>query len=236
LVANTLLAFYGITVFEAKNGIEAINHPELYKVDLILMDLQMPEMDGFAATEYLRNTLKLETPIIALTANALKTEIERCFELGMNDYVLKPYNETQLIDAILKNLNLTAEIQVIEKVEHKYSEELFNLDMLKKLSAGSDEFMNKIIGLFLEQIPDAIIDLKAAFEAGDYEQTKAIAHKIKATYIQFGIKILEQDIFHLNYFDTNSTADIEKCKTAVQNLVEITKDVVENLNKLMVRN
>jgi CheY-like chemotaxis protein len=236
LVANTLLAFYGITVFEAKNGIEAINHPELNKVDLILMDLQMPEMDGFAATEYLRKTLNVKTPIIALTANALKTEIERCFELGMNDYVLKPYNEAQLIDAISKNLNLNAEIKLSEKVEPKIQSELFNLDMLKKLSAGSDEFMNKIIGLFLDQIPNSVKELKAAFEAGDYEQTKAIAHKIKATYIQFGIKILEQDIFHLNYFDTNSAADIEKCKTAVQNLLEITREVVEDLNNLMVSN
>ncbi len=236
LVANTLLTFYGITVFEAKNGLEAINHPDLDKVDLILMDLQMPEMDGFVATEYLRKTLNIKTPIIALTANALKTEIERCFELGMNDYVLKPYNEAQLIDAITKNLNLSAQIQVSEKPVSKLSAELFNLDMLKKLSAGSDEFMNKIIGLFLEQIPNAVKDLKAAFEVGDYEQTKAIAHKIKATYIQFGIQILEQDIFHLNYFDTNSVGDIEKCKTAVNNLIEITQEVVKELNNLMVNN
>ena len=229
LVANTLLSFYGITVFEAKNGKEAIENPKLYEVDLILMDLQMPEMDGFSATEYLRKTLKIKTPIIALTANALKTEIERCFELGMNDYVLKPYSETQLLDTISKNLKLLITMKVNEDIEHQSERNLYNLDMLKKLSAGSDEFMNKIIGLFLSQIPDSVKDLKAAFDAGDFEQTKAIAHKIKATYIQFGIKVLEQDIFHLNYFDTNSAADIEKCKTAVKNLVEITNEVSEAL-------
>ncbi len=232
LVAKTLLEFYGITVFEAKNGKEAIEHPNLRDVDLILMDLQMPVMDGFAATIYLRKNLKIETPIVALTANALKTEIERCFELGMNDYVLKPYNEAQLMDAITKNLNLFAEFNVIEKSEEKTSDELYNLDMLEKLSAGSEEFMNKILAMFLEQIPDAVSNLKAAFEAGDYETVKSIAHRIKATYIQFGIKILEKDIFLLNYFDVNSDDDIEKCKSAVRNLVEITAKVVESLIKI----
>jgi signal transduction histidine kinase/CheY-like chemotaxis protein len=232
LVANTLLTFYGITVYEAKNGKEAIEHPNLRDVDLILMDLQMPVMDGFAATIYLRKNLKLEIPIVALTANALKTEIERCFELGMNDYVLKPYNEAQLMDAITKNLNLFTEFNAVEKPEDKASDELYNLDMLKKLSAGSDEFMVKIIGMFLDQIPDSVSQLKAAFEADDYETTKSIAHRIKATYIQFGIKILEQDIFLLNYFDTTSENEIEKCKTAVQNLVVITKEVTESLRKV----
>jgi len=150
----------------------------------------------------------------------------------MNDYVLKPYNEAQLMDAITKNLNLFTEFSAVEKPEDKASDELYNLDMLKKLSAGSDEFIVKIIGMFLDQIPDSVSQLKAAFEAGDYETTKSIAHKIKATYIQFGIKILEQDIFLLNYFEVNSDDDIEKCKSAVRNLVEITAKVVESLAKI----
>ena len=233
LVANTLLAFYGITVFEAKNGKEAITHPKLNEVDLILMDLQMPEMDGFAATEYLRKVLKVSTPIIALTANALKTEIERCFELGMNDYVLKPYNEIQLMDAITKNLNLFTDIKVIESPNEVESGSLLNLDMLKTLSAGSDEFMIKIISMFLEQITSAVIELKTAFEANDYETSKSIAHKIKATYIQFGITSLEQDIFLLNYFDVNATAELEKCKSAIQNLVEITDTVSVELRNVL---
>lgn len=233
LVANTLLAFYGIKVFEAKNGKEAINHPNLKEVDLILMDLQMPEMDGFAATDYLRKVLKITTPIVALTANALKTEIERCFELGMNDYVLKPYNETQLLDAITKNLNLFTNIQVIEKPTNIESGSLMNLEMLRTLSAGSDEFMIKIISMFLEQIPSAVIELKRAFEANDYGTTKSIAHKIKATYIQFGITSLEQDIFLLNYFDLNSDTELEKCKAAIQHLVEITEIVSVELRKVL---
>jgi hypothetical protein len=83
--------------------------------------------------------------------------------------------------------------------------------------------------MFLEQIPSAVTELKTAFEANDYETTKSIAHKIKATYIQFGITSLEQDIFLLNYFDTNSVDDIDKCKSAINNLIEITHEVVQEL-------
>lgn len=231
LVANTLLAFYGIKTFEAKNGKEAIDHPNLNEVDLILMDLQMPEMDGFTATKYLREKLSIKVPIIALTANALKTEIERCFEIGMNDYVLKPYNESQLMDAITKNLNLFAEFNNIEKKEDKNFDELYNLNTLKKLSSGSNEFMSKIITMFLEQIPESVSNLKIAFEEGDYETTKLIAHRIKATYTQFAIIAVEQDIILLNYFDVNSITDLKNCEPAINNLVQETTIVAQELIK-----
>jgi response regulator RpfG family c-di-GMP phosphodiesterase len=196
------------------------------------MDLQMPEMDGFAATVHIRKNLGLKTPIIALTANAVKTEIDRCFELGMNDYVLKPFNEIHLLDVLSKNLNLTKHLVAATKEQNIAANELLNLDMLKQLSAGSNEFMLKIINMFLDHIPDTVNEIEKAFDSGDYEKTKALAHKIKATYIQFGIKKLEEDIFLLNYFDIHSDTDLVKCKTAIVNLVDITAQVETELKKI----
>ena len=234
LVVRTVLSYYGLIVFEAKNGFEAINHSEINNVDLIFMDLQMPEMDGFAATDYLRNKLFLKIPIIALTANAVKTEIERCFELGMNDYVLKPFNEIHLMDVISKNLNLSNNlIAPIHEEQNNESDKLYDLGMLQKLSNGSNEFMIKIINMFIDNIPGTAIEIKNSFEAADYELTKALAHKIKATYIQFGIKELEEDIFLLNYFDIHSQTDLEKCKTAADNLLLITKQIQIELKKVL---
>lgn len=233
LVARTVLSYHGLTIFEAKNGLEAINHPEINKVDLIFMDLQMPEMDGFAATEYLRKNLELKVPIVALTANAVKTEIDRCFEIGMNDYVLKPFNEIHLLDVLSKNLNLSKHLVAASKEQEAVHYKLYDLEMLVKLSAGSNEFMVKIIGMFLDQIPNTAQDIKNAFEAADYEKTKALAHKIKATYIQFGVKKLEEDIFLLNYFDIHSKSDLEKCKMAVDNLLLITKQIQIDLEKVL---
>ena len=229
LVARTVLSYHGLTIFEAKNGLEAINHPEINKVDLIFMDLQMPQMDGFAA----RKNLELKVPIVALTANAVKTEIDRCFEIGMNDYVLKPFNEIHLLDVLSKNLNLGRQLVAAPKDIGSNLEKLYDLEMLEKLSAGSNEFMIKIIGMFLDQIPDTAQEIKKAFEAADYEKTKALAHKIKATYIQFGVKKLEEDIFLLNYFDIHSKSDLEKCKSAVDNLLLITKQIQIELEKVL---
>jgi HPt (histidine-containing phosphotransfer) domain-containing protein len=105
--------------------------------------------------------------------------------------------------------------------------------MLKKLSNGSNEFMIKIINMFIDNIPGTVIEIKNSFEAADYELTKALAHKIKATYVQFGIKELEEDIFLLNYFDIHSQTDLEKCKTAADNLLLITKQIqIELKNEL----
>ena len=99
--------------------------------------------------------------------------------------------------------------------------------------AHSNEFMIKIIGMFLDQIPHTAQDIKNSLEAADYEKTKALAHKIKATYIQFGVKKLEEDIFLLNYFDIHSKSDLEKCKTAVENLVLVTKQIQIELEKVL---
>lgn len=232
LVARTVLSYHGLAIFEAKNGLEAINHPEITEVDLIFMDLQMPQMDGFAATVHIRRNLGLKTPIIALTANAVKTEIDRCFELGMNDYVLKPFNEIHLLGVLSKNLNLTKHLVAATKEQNTDANELLNLDMLKQLSAGSNEFMLKIINMFLDHIPDTVNEIEKAFDTADYEKTKALAHKIKATYIQFGVKKLEEDIFLLNYFDIHSDTDLVKCKTAIVNLVDITAQVETELKKI----
>jgi CheY-like chemotaxis protein len=236
LVARTVLSYHGLVIFEAKNGLEAINHPEINKVDLVFMDLQMPEMDGFAATEYLRKNLGLKIPIIALTANAVKTEIDRCFELGMNDYVLKPFNEIHLLDVLSKNLNLSNQLAAAPKKQIVDAEKLFNLDMLEQLSAGSNEFMLKIINMFLEHIPDTVQEISKAFEAADYEKTKALAHKIKATYIQFGVKQLEEDISHLNYFDIHLSSDLVKCKSAIKNLLGKTAQIKTELEKIVSEN
>ena len=80
----------------ANNGKEAIDKLQLNKYDLILMDIQMPEMDGYSATREIRGKLKLTTPIIAMTAHALAGEREKCLSYGMNEYISKPIREEQL--------------------------------------------------------------------------------------------------------------------------------------------
>jgi CheY-like chemotaxis protein len=100
-VTVKLLAKAGATVFTALNGQEALEQSLLHDLDVILMDLQMPVMDGYEATQHLRHMVATaHTPIIALTASALPSDEERCFSVGMNGYLSKPVNPAMLISTV----------------------------------------------------------------------------------------------------------------------------------------
>jgi signal transduction histidine kinase len=105
LVAKTILEYHGAKIYEAQDGAEAI---EILKnnnqIQIVLMDLGMPKLGGIEASKIIRNTMNNFIPIIALTANSLPEEHQRCIEAGMNDFVLKPFNEKLLIELILKYL------------------------------------------------------------------------------------------------------------------------------------
>jgi PAS domain S-box-containing protein len=102
IIAKKSLLNYNCSVTEVSNGHKAIEILKNQTFDVILMDIIMPEMDGIEATRHIRNELKIDTPIIAFTANAFKSEIEKFIELGMNDYVIKPFDENLLIQTIAK--------------------------------------------------------------------------------------------------------------------------------------
>ena len=105
LVAKSILSHFGIQVTEALNGEIAIDLLRKNVFDLVLMDMQMPVMDGITATMIIRKEISTTLPVVALTANALKSERTRCFEAGMNDFISKPFEEERLISVLLKFLN-----------------------------------------------------------------------------------------------------------------------------------
>lgn len=121
-VALALLEKTGIPIDVAKDGLQAIEILKNKEYDLILMDVQMPNMDGFTATKIIRNELKMaRIPIIAMTAHAMKGDKEKCLAAGMNDYISKPVDKNELIRIIQKWLVLKEtnpdKIQVIERAE-----------------------------------------------------------------------------------------------------------------------
>lgn len=99
-LVQRVLESFGAVVEVAKNGRVAIDMVQKKSYQLILMDLQMPEMDGYSATQFIRNDLNNDTPIIACTADVMLNEKEKCFEIGMNGYLAKPYKAKDLIKAI----------------------------------------------------------------------------------------------------------------------------------------
>jgi CheY-like chemotaxis protein len=147
---------------------------------MLLMDIQMPEMDGYTATEKIRHDLSLQIPIIAMTAHALAGEKEKCLGAGMDDYISKPLNEEELYKLINKYArgNLVNDTSVID------------LEYLKTLSKGDEIFEKNMIRSFSLQMPEELSRLKSSILDKDYEQIGSIAHNMKSTLSFMGLNQL----------------------------------------------
>ena len=100
MLADVILKKYDVLVTAADNGEEAVIYLKSNTCDLVLMDLQMPVLNGYQASEIIRQKLKLDVPIIALTASDVAEEKGKCYEVGMNDYLSKPFNKVQFLKTI----------------------------------------------------------------------------------------------------------------------------------------
>ena len=109
LVARSMLDYAGATIDSVDNGRAAVDllRTESHRYDLVLMDVQMPEMDGFEATRLIRSELALTLPVLAMTAGVMASEREQCIASGMNDFIAKPIDVEDMLRAILRNLPAT---------------------------------------------------------------------------------------------------------------------------------
>jgi CheY-like chemotaxis protein/HPt (histidine-containing phosphotransfer) domain-containing protein len=162
------------------NGAEAIEALKQQTYSLVLMDIQMPEMDGYAATLYIRNELKLDVPIVAMTAHAMAGEKERCLSYGMNEYISKPIKETELY-AVIEQIAQNGAAAINPQ------QNIVNLDYLHDLSMGDAEFEHAIIRQFIVQVPEELSLLKEAIENENLSQIKGLAHGMKSSVAYLGL-------------------------------------------------
>ncbi|MBL7911959.1 MAG: PAS domain S-box protein [Bacteroidia bacterium] len=199
LVAQNTFKYYNCVVEEAVNGLDALEKLKQTTYDIILMDIQMPEMDGLQATQKIRHELNIKTPILALTANAFKSEIEKCKHAGMNDYITKPFEEIELIKLISKyTKKKTSDKEITEiAVAKENGKNLYDLGPLKEMSRGNSEFMNKMITLFIEQANISLNEINAAHGIKDYDTVCKVAHRLKSSIDSMGITSLKKEIREL---------------------------------------
>jgi len=181
-LAYSVLEGFGFNLTVAANGKEGVELLKEKEFDIVLMDLQMPEMDGYQATEYIRNELKLTIPIMALTAHSREGERQRCIDLGMNDYMGKPFRQDELCDRIIQLL------QPEKKDMFPVAE--INLAYLKSLSGGNTDFEERMINLFLEEVQADLNDMQIAFQQQDLHVIPRIAHKLKSSLPLVGLNEL----------------------------------------------
>ncbi|MEM9981449.1 MAG: PAS domain S-box protein, partial [Bacteroidota bacterium] len=176
LYAKTVLDDFSTQVTVAQDGTEAIKYLKEEAFDVVLMDMQMPVMNGLEATEIIRKELRLEVPIIALTANAIKGDSEKCFEVGMNDYLSKPFEPNALQEKIGKLLRLNMPTN-----ESAATHQLYNLDELEVIAGENSAFIEKMVQLFITQTPQLCKEIRHCFEENELEKMSEIAHKLKAS-------------------------------------------------------
>ena len=233
-LAKHIMQSWGFEVTIADNGRKAINILEEKDFDFILMDIQMPEMDGISATQYIRqmkDSKKASIPIIALTANALKGDSDTYIKAGMNDYLSKPFTEPNLFEVIKRNLEKTTDIVSAEiilpdspaAINEDTSTPLYDLSMVRSVSGGDESFIRKMVQLFIETVPPGIADLQEAHKKQEWQRMGKIAHKLKSTIDSIGIVTIKDEIRLIE-----SNGKHEKDTGSLAPLVERVTDVINN--------
>jgi two-component system, sensor histidine kinase and response regulator len=195
-VALKMIEKLGYRADAVANGLEVIQALEIVPYDLVLMDVQMPEMDGLEATRIIRKgssnpTLKLDIPIIAMTAHAMKGDRERCIEAGMDDYVSKPVQAWDLAAAIERWIFGRRLAQKSEKPgEPKKQTPIFDKASLLRRVEGDEEFLADLVSLFLEDIPRQISILEEALGNNNTFHCERVSHSIKGASANLGAESL----------------------------------------------
>ncbi|MDB5200463.1 MAG: response regulator [Chitinophagaceae bacterium] len=209
-----LLASWDLDFDIVNNGQEVIDALQQKKYSLVLMDIQMPLMDGYMATQKIRNELNNDIPIIAMTAHAMAGEREKCLSFGMNEYISKPIREIELfkiINTILQNSNGSAG-RKNENNTAGQTPKFLNLGYLKEISGGNTVFEVNMIEQFLQQTPADLEAMQDAFAKKNYEEASQIAHNLKTSVSFMGLT--EKLDPYLDNIENN--AGIEKENTNVQ--------------------
>ena len=206
-VAQLLLEGHGIIVDQASSGFEALELFEQHRYDVVLMDIQMPGMNGLEATMRIRAHTDLNraaTPILALTANAFRADAERYHAAGMNDTLSKPFSEAELLGKLISLIsgaklplakNITALPSSVKPKKdalptrqrpHLVKKQpstppLFDLVLLYQTAHGSAVFVNRILTSFHANTPPSLDQLRLRVAAADWPGVAALAHKLRPT-------------------------------------------------------
>ncbi|MDI6047889.1 response regulator [Flavobacterium yafengii] len=188
LLMKTLLDDFGFELDIAENGKIAIEKLQEKDYDIILMDLQMPEMNGFEATKYIRNTMHSTIPIIALTADVTTVDLDKCKAVGMNDYIAKPVDETVLYNKIIgtlkkSKLDKKEEISTSQIEKIKYT----NLEYLHHRTKSNPILMMEMISLYLAQTPPLISTMKQSLAEQNWQLLGASVHKMIPSFSIMGV-------------------------------------------------
>lgn len=231
-IAKEIISVWGADILYAKDGEEAIGKVIDDNIDLILMDMQMPNIDGIEATKMIRllDEPKSSLPIIAMTAAALPEERERCLQSGMNDYISKPYNPSMLYE-ILSNYLLDDSLkEKLPRTLQKSNEKLLlDLNYLRELSGNSTKFILDMVTAFCNDMPEIVEELFQCIENADYVRISELAHKSKSMASYMGSEGLRKVFLEIEDL-SESKGDLKELKKYADKASSLTINIIVELN------
>ena len=234
LLMKTLLDDFGFYRDIAENGKIAIEKLKENDYDIILMDLQMPEMNGFEATEYIRNKMKSKIPIIALTADVTTVDLAKCKAVGMNDYIAKPIDERVLYSKILGILKKPKLTKLTEKLTKNIEDKkikCIDLVYLNQRTKSNPKLMMEMISLYLAQTPPLITTIKQSLEDKNWDLLGAAAHKMIPSFSIMGISTNFENIAKKIQVFATAQEKLEEIEDLVIQLEEICLQACQELQE-----
>jgi CheY-like chemotaxis protein/HPt (histidine-containing phosphotransfer) domain-containing protein len=244
-VALGMLLRLGWNADVAPDGKQAVQALETQSYDVVLMDVQMPEMDGYEATRHIRDpkskVLNHNIPIIATTANALTGDAEKCIAAGMSDYISKPLDSKILATVVEKWITRKVHCAPGESsVEQTSSDNVqspkqasvslvFNSEMFLQRMMGDKEFAYDVAAGFMEELPALLSALREEFAHGNLESIWKQAHKIKGSAANVGGEALRDAAFELE--QVGKAGDLSQVAKLISDLEEQTVRLHEALRQ-----
>jgi signal transduction histidine kinase/CheY-like chemotaxis protein len=216
-----LLTGWKLSFDMAANGIEALEKLRTGTFDLVLMDVQMPGMDGYTATQEIRTKLKLETPVLAMTAHAFPGEQEKCLSYGMNEYIAKPIKERELFGLIARLTGMDGSQSDLKKGitnEAPAVYQVIDLQYMRGISDGDKDYERTVTGQFMEVIPIDLNALESALVNMDMVQLRRTAHAMRTDVAIMGLLERMQPFLDMLEYDTFDEVRFQKAVLSVKTI------------------
>jgi signal transduction histidine kinase/DNA-binding response OmpR family regulator len=226
LYAKSILKNWHCVTDTAENGLVAIEKIKSQEYDVVLMDIQMPIMDGYETTKAIRlmDSRERSVPILALTANATKADVEKCIAAGMDDYLPKPFTPDDLYRKLFTELKIKPREKTRKKPSSTQAKH-YNLEYLRSVSGNNEEFIREMILTFTESIPSQLKEMKKALDEGDWQKLARSAHQIKPSFTLMGLNSLRTSIV---FIEENS-----KYGTKLDEIPQVVTEFIDHCNLIL---
>lgn len=226
-LALRILEGWGLNVVLARNGKEALTIFGSSKIDVILMDIQMPEMDGLEATQHIREYS--DVPVIALTANTSVEETTAYEKAGMNDCLPKPIDEKKLFDILSRYMQIELKAPS-RSAQQMASAPLYDFKLVEEIAGGDREFVKRMMSMFVDTIPALLSELQYSVENEEWDKTSKIAHRMKSTIDSMNIQSIKSEIRQMEA-NGKQRANLEAMPSLVEKVSNVLTECFESVRK-----